>query len=111
MDQRAVNLSRHLYELKKKSQTLTNNNARMVDKLDITESNIINTMLGLCEIYEMCLSFQTVSLCSIDDEMVGLSNSNIPIVYATLIKNNAKTIDEVPNNLKSEVEKILTELD
>lgn len=98
MDKSLINLSKRLYEYKKMQNELNQEHNRLNDRVTVNEEEVNNLMMGLVEIYELVLG---------DAVMSKKISSAIPKVYAALIKKGLKTIEDVPESVRSEVESLL----
>ena len=101
------NLSKLLWELKQKNAFIENNNIKLEEKIIENEENIIFAMMACAELYEMLI---TIS-CDYDYGKDGVAKmaSAMVKVYVNLIKRGLKTIDDVPKNLRAEVEEELNQ--
>lgn len=105
MSTNLINLSKLLYELKQKNILIEANNVELKNKIDENEENIIFTMMACVELYETLLTI------SFDyeygkDTVVKMASAMVN-VYVNLIKRGLKTIEEVPEKLRAEVEEEL----
>ncbi len=105
MNTSLVNLSKILYELKQKNAYIEANNVKLEEKIIENEENVIFAMLACTELYEMLLMF-TMEYEYGKDGVVKMASAMVRI-YVNLVKRGLKTLDEVPENLKAEVEEEL----
>ena len=105
MNTSLVNLSKILYELKQKNAYIENNNVKLEMKVAENEENIIFAMMACSELYEMLISFTNVY--DYGKEGVTKMASAMVKVYANLVKRGLKTLDDVPEKLRAEVEEEL----
>lgn len=105
MNTSLVNLSKILYELKQKNAYIENNNVKLEMKVAENEENIIFAMMACAELYEMLISFTNVY--DYGKEGVTKMASAMVKVYANLVKRGLKTLDDVPEKLRAEVEEEL----
>ena len=96
------NLSKILYELKRKNAYIENNNVKLEEKVAENEENLIFTMMACTELYEMLISFTNVYDYG-KDGVVKMASAMVK-VYVNLVKRGLKTLEEVPENLRAEVE-------
>ena len=96
------NLSKILYELKQKNAYIENNNTKLEEKITENEENIVFAMMACTELYEMLISFTNVY--DYGKDGVARMASAMVNVYANLVKRGLKTLDEVPERLRAEVE-------
>ena len=105
MNTSLVNLSKILYELKRKNTYIENNNVKLEEKVAENEENIIFAMMACAELYEMLISFTNVY--DYGKDGVARMASAMVKVYTSLIKRGLKTLDDVPEKLRAEVEEEL----
>lgn len=74
---------------------------RAPTKMEIIQKELLQTQLALCDVYENMSPDDGVTMYAM------LSNESIASVYASLISKDKKTIDDVPEGLKVEVNIIL----
>lgn len=98
MDKSLINLSKRLYEYKRMLDESNKKHNRLSDRVTVNEEEVNNLMTGLVEICELVLG---------DTVMSNKISSAIPKVYAALIKKDLKTIEDVPESVRSEVESLL----
>ena len=96
------NLSKILYELKQKNAYIENNNTKLEEKITENEENIVFAMMACTELYEMLISFTNVY--DYGKDGVARMASAMVKVYTNLVKRGLKTLDEVPERLRAEVE-------
>ena len=97
-----VNLAKRLYELQSEANRLEQNNQALETRLQENEENIIFAMMACTELYEMLLSVAEVNEYG-KDGVVKMASAMVK-VYVNLIKRGLKTLDEVPEKLRAEVE-------
>lgn len=105
MNTSLVNLSKILYELKRKNAYIENNNVKLEEKVAENEENIVFAMMACAELYEMLISFTTVY--DYGKDGVARMASAMVKVYVNLVKRGLKTLDDVPEKLRAEVEEEL----
>ena len=105
MNTSLINLSKILYELKQKNAYIENNNIKLEEKVAENEENIIFTMMACTELYEMLITF-TSEYDYGKDGIVRMASAMVK-VYTSLIKRGLKTLDDVPEKLRAEVEEEL----
>lgn len=105
MNTSLVNLSKILYELKRKNAYIENNNVKLEEKVAENEENIIFAMMACAELYEMLISFTSVY--DYGKDGVARMASAMVKVYVNLVKRGLKTLDDVPEKLRAEVEEEL----
>jgi hypothetical protein len=105
MNTSLVNLSKILYELKQRNTYIENNNIKLEEKITENEENIIFAMMACTELYEMLISFTNVY--DYGKDGVARMASAMVKVYANLIKRGLKTLEDVPEKLRAEVEEEL----
>ena len=102
MKNNLINLSKTLYELQCKSEHLEQSNQMLKAKVDENEENLIFAMMACTELYEM-LSVNADLYNYGEDDVVKMASAMVK-VYANLVKRGLKTLDEVPEKLRAEVE-------
>ena len=102
MDTMLINLSKTLYELKRKNAYIEANNDVLEMRVAENEENLIFTMMACTELYEMLIMFTNVYDYG-KDGVVKMASAMVK-VYANLVKRGLKTLEEVPDNLRAEVE-------
>ena len=104
MKNNLIILSQTLYELRKKSERLEQNNQALEAKVAENEENLVFAMMACTELYEMLLSVSEVNVYNYGKDMVVKMASAMVKVYVNLVKRGLKTLDEVPERLRAEVE-------
>ena len=99
------NLSKILYELKRRNAYIEDNNVKLEEKIAENEENIVFAMMACTELYEMLISFTNVY--DYGKDGVARMASAMVKVYINLIKRGLKTLDDVPEKLRAEVEEEL----
>ena len=107
MDTMLINLSKTLYELKRKNAYIEANNNVLEMRIAENEENLIFTMMACTELYEMLIMFTNVYDYG-KDGVVKMASAMVK-VYVNLVKRGLKTLEEVPENLRDEVEAELNE--
>ena len=105
MKNNLIILSRTLYELRCKSEQLEQKNQALEAKVAEDEENLVFAMMACTELYEMLL----VGVDTYDygkDCVVKMASAMVK-VYVNLVKRGLKTLDEVPERLRAEVEQEL----
>lgn len=97
-----VNLAKRLYELQSEANRLKQNNQDLETRLQENEENIVFAMMACTELYEMLISVAEVNEYG-KDGVVKMASAMVK-VYVNLIKRGLKTLDEVPEKLRAEVE-------
>ena len=97
-----VNLAKRLYELQSEANRLEQNNQALETRLQENEENIVFAMMACTELYEMLISVSEVNDYG-KDGVVKMASAMVK-VYVNLIKRGLKTLDEVPERLRAEVE-------
>lgn len=97
-----VNLAKKLYELQSEANRLEQNNQDLETRLQENEENIVFAMMACTELYEMLLSVAEVNEYG-KDGVIKMASAMVK-VYVNLIKRGLKTLDEVPEKLRAEVE-------
>ena len=104
MKNNLVILSQTLYELRCKSEQLEQKNQALEAKVAENEENLVFAMMACTELYEMMLSVSEVNVYNYGKDMVVKMASAMVKVYVNLVKRGLKTLDEVPERLRAEVE-------
>lgn len=104
MKNNLIILSQTLYELRCKSEQLEQNNQALEAKVAENEENLVFAMMACTELYEMMLSVSEVDIYNYGKDMVVKMASAMVNVYVNLVKRGLKTLDEVPEKLRAEVE-------
>ena len=102
MKNNLVILSQTLDELRCKSEQLEQKNKELEAKVAENEENLVFAMMACTELYEMILG--DVNVYEYGKDMVVKMASAMVKVYVNLVKRGLKTIDEVPERLRAEVE-------
>ena len=102
MKNNLIILSRTLYELRQKSEQLEQNNKELEVKVAENEENLVFAMMACTELYEMILG--DVGVYDYGKDMVVKMASAMVKVYVNLVKRGLKTLEEVPERLRAEVE-------
>ena len=97
-----VNLAKRLYELQSEANRLEQNNQALETRLQENEENIIFAMMACTELYEMLISVAEVNDYG-KDGVVKMASAMVK-VYVNLVKRGLKTLEEVPERLRAEVE-------
>ena len=97
-----VNLAKRLYELQSEANRLEQNNQDLETRLQENEENIVFAMMACTELYEMLLSVAEVNEYG-KDGVVKMASAMVK-VYVNLIKRGLKTLEDVPEKLRAEVE-------
>lgn len=105
MNTSLANLSKILYELKRKNAYIENNNVKLEEKIAENEENIVFAMMACAELYEMLISFTNVY--DYGKDGVARMASAMVKVYTNLIKRGLKTLEDVPEKIRAEVEEDL----
>lgn len=105
MNTSLVNLSKILYELKRRNAYIENNNIKLEEKVAENEENIVFAMMACAELYEMLISFTNVY--DYGKDGVARMASAMVKVYTNLIKRGLKTLEDVPEKLRAEVKEEL----
>lgn len=100
-----VNLSKILYELKQRNAYIENNNVKLEEKITENEENIVFAMMACTELYEMLISFTNVY--DYGKDGVARMASAMVKVYTNLVKRGLKTLEDVPEKIRAEVEEEL----
>ena len=104
MKNNLIILSQTLYELRQKSERLEQNNQALEAKVAENEENLVFAMMACTELYEMLLSVSEVNVYNYGKDVVVKMASAMVKVYVNLVKRGLKTLDEVPERLRAEVE-------
>ena len=104
MKNNLIILSQTLYELRCKSEQLEQNNQALEAKVAENEENLVFAMMACTELYEMMLSVSEVNVYNYGKDMVVKMASAMVKVYVNLVKRGLKTLEEVPERLRAEVE-------
>ena len=104
MKNNLIVLSQTLYELRQKSERLEQSNQALEAKVAENEENLVFAMMACTELYEMLLSVSEVNVYNYGKDMVVKMASAMVKVYVNLVKRGLKTLDEVPERLRAEVE-------
>ena len=104
MKNNLVILSQTLYELRCKSEQLEQNNQALEAKVAENEENLVFAMMACTELYEMLLSVSEVNVYDYGKDVVVKMASAMVNVYVNLVKRGLKTLEEVPERLRAEVE-------
>ena len=105
MNTSLVNLSKILYELKQRNAYIEDNNVKLEEKITENEENIVFAMMACAELYEMLISFTNVY--DYGKDGVARMASAMVKVYVNLVKRGLKTLEDVPEKLRAEVEEEL----
>ena len=97
-----VNLAKRLYELQSEANRLEQNNQALETRLQENEENIVFAMMACTELYEMLISVTEVNEYG-KDGVVKMASAMVK-VYVNLVKRGLKTLEEVPERLRAEVE-------
>ena len=97
-----VNLAKRLYELQSEANRLEQNNQDLETRLQENEENIVFAMMACTELYEMLLA--DVNVYNYGKDVVVKMASAMVKVYVNLVKRGLKTLEEVPERLRAEVE-------
>ena len=104
MKNNLIILSQTLYELRKKSEQLEQNNQALEAKVAENEENLVFAMMACTELYEMLLSVSEVNVYNYGKDVVVKMASAMVKVYVNLVKRGLKALEEVPERLRAEVE-------
>ena len=104
MKNNLIILSQTLYELRCKSERLEQNNKELEAKVAENEENLVFAMMACTELYEMILSASEVNVYNYGKDVVVKMASAMVKVYVNLVKRGLKTLEEVPERLRAEVE-------
>lgn len=105
MNTSLANLSKILYELKQRNAYIEDNNVKLEEKVAENEENIVFAMMACAELYEMLISFTNVY--DYGKDGVARMASAMVKVYTNLVKRGLKTLEDVPEKIRSEVEEEL----
>lgn len=105
MNTSLANLSKILYELKRRNAYIEDNNVKLEEKIAENEENIVFAMMACTELYEMLISFTNVY--DYGKDGVAKMASAMVKVYVNLIKRGLKTLEDVPEKIRAEVEEEL----
>ena len=97
-----VNLAKRLYELQSEANRLEQNNQALETRLQENEENIVFAMMACTELYEMLITVSEVNEYG-KDGVVKMASAMVK-VYVNLVKRGLKTLEEVPEKLRAEVE-------
>ena len=104
MKNNLIILSQTLYELRCKSERLEQSNKELEAKVEENEENLVFAMMACTELYEMMLTVSEVDVYNYGKDMIVKMASAMVKVYVNLVKRGLKTLDEVPERLRAEVE-------
>ena len=104
MKNNLIILSQTLYELRCKSEQLEQKNQALEAKVTENEENLVFAMMACTELYEMMLTVSEVDVYEYGKDMVVKMASAMVKVYVNLVKRGLKTLEEVPERLRAEVE-------
>ena len=104
MKNNLIILSQTLYELRCKSERLEQSNKELEAKVAENEENLVFAMMACTELYEMMLSVSEVDVYNYGKDVVVKMASAMVKVYVNLVKRGLKTLEEVPERLRAEVE-------
>ena len=99
-----VNLAKRLYELQSEANRLEQNNQDLETRLQENEENLVFAMMACTELYEMMLTVSEVDVYNYGKDVVVKMASAMVKVYVNLVKRGLKTLEEVPERLRAEVE-------
>ena len=102
MKNNLIILSQTLYELRCKSEQIKQNDRVMEAKVAKNEEDLIVAMMACTELYEMLLGDTNVYNYG-KDVIVKMASAMVK-VYANLVRRGLKTLEEVPERLRTEVE-------
>ena len=102
MDGYLINIANKYYELKMKAEELAANNSELEKRAEENEENLVFAMMACTELYEMLLG--DVNVYEYGKDVVVKMASAMVKVYVNLVKRGLKTLDEVPERLRAEVE-------
>ena len=102
MKNNLIILSQTLYELRCKSERLEQSNKELEAKVAENEENLVFAMMACTELYEMLVA--DVNVYDYGKDVVVKMASAMVKVYANLVRRGLKTLDEVPERLRTEVE-------
>ena len=104
MKNNLIILSQTLYELRCKSEQLEQKNQALEAKVAENEENLVFAMMACTELYEMMLTVSEVDVYDYGKDMVVKMASAMVKVYVNLVKRGLKTLEEVPERLRADVE-------
>ena len=102
MENAFIQLSKVLYQIKQENQRIQQNNLILETKIAENETNLILSMNACVELYEMLLI--VVDQYNYGKDTVTKMASAMAKVYVNLVKRGLKTLEEVPERLRAEVE-------
>ena len=102
MENAFIQLSKVLYQIKQENQRIQQNNLILETKIAENETNLILSMNACVELYEMLLI--VVDQYNYGKDTVTKMTSAMAKVYVNLVKRGLKTLEEVPERLRAEVE-------
>ena len=105
MKNSAITLSQKLYKLQCESLNLKWENKTLEEKLQENEENIVSAMMVCTELYELLLIGASTYHYA-EDGVVELSSAMINI-YVKLVRRGLKTLDDIPEVIREEVEAAL----
>ena len=97
-----VNLAKRLYELQSEANRLEQKNQALEAKVAENEENLVFAMMACTELYEMLIV--DVNVYDYGKDVVVKMASAMVKVYVNLVKRGLKTLEEVPERLRAEVE-------
>lgn len=97
-----VNLAKRLYELQSEANRLKQNSQDLETRLQENEENIVFTMMACTELYEMLIMVTNETDYG-KDGVVKMASAMVK-VYMNLIKRGLKTLEDVPEKVRAEVE-------
>lgn len=106
MDNVLINLSRSLYNLKRRNEYIEANNILLEAQISENEENIVFAMMACTELYEMLINITNVYDYG-KDGVIKMASAMVKI-YANLVKRGLKTLEDVPEQLHAEVEEELS---
>ena len=105
LDNYLINLSRKLYDMQCKSDSLQANNVELEQRITENEENIVFAMMACTELYEMILG--DVNAYNYGKDVVVKMTSAMVKIYVNLVKRGLKTLDDIPEVIREEVEAAL----
>ena len=102
MENAFIQLSKVLYQIKQENQRIQQNNLILETKIAENETNLILSMNACVELSEMLLI--VVDQYNYGKDTVTKMASAMAKVYVNLVKRGLKTLEEVPERLRAEVE-------
>ena len=105
MKNNLIILSQTLYELRCKAEQLEQNNQTLEAKVAENEENLTFALLACTELYEMMIA--EVNVYEYEKDVTVKMASAMVKVYVNLVERGLKTLDEVPEKLRAEVEEEL----